>query len=440
VTKINRDTGEIIWRLGGSHSSFTFINDPLNGFESQHNVATTGKNRYLVFDNGNLHAPPVSRAVEYELNLTNMTARLVWQYPKTPTTSLFSPYMGNSQRLPNGNTLINWAIGNLPKLTEVRPDGSKAFEMNWVDGYEAYRVWRSHWRGVALKPNLIVEHFPDRIALIFNQFGNTNVSYYRIYAGTSPCPTTVLRTSALTLAEVSNLENQRQYYFRVTAVDETGAESAASEERTVFVRLVRPGENIVVNGDFSQGTDAWELAVSGAAVATWSVASGSSYVDAENPGGALADIQLRQIGLGLFQGREYVLAFDAWSAEPRTIEVRVGQNLLPFMTYKLVNPALTPVRRRFSYPFVMLNATDWNALLAFNLGAASADVYLDDVVLFMVAPGDFNRDGAVDFLDLSIFAGQWLEQGGGHTADFNGDTRVDYSDLSILGRNWSGQH
>ena len=39
----------------------------------------------------------------------------------------------NVQRLPNGNTLINRAIPNLPKLTEVLPNYNKVFEMNFVD-------------------------------------------------------------------------------------------------------------------------------------------------------------------------------------------------------------------------------------------------------------------------------------------------------------------
>jgi hypothetical protein len=133
VTKINSDTGEIIWRLGGSHNQFTYVNDPLNGPSCQHAIRPLGNNRYTLFDNGNGHRPWASRAVEYELNPNTLTATVAWQYPATPTTSLFAYYMGNAQRLPNGNTLINWVIGNLPKLTEVRPDGTKAFEMNWVN-------------------------------------------------------------------------------------------------------------------------------------------------------------------------------------------------------------------------------------------------------------------------------------------------------------------
>ncbi|MHC4657344.1 MAG: aryl-sulfate sulfotransferase, partial [Planctomycetota bacterium] len=125
VTKINSDTGEIIWRLSGAHSDFTFVNDPLNGFRNQHAIRSTGNGRYLLFDNGNLHSPSVSRAVEYELDLDAMTATVVWEFREMP--DVYSHYMANTQRLPNGNTLINWAVGSLPKLTEVRPDGTKAF-------------------------------------------------------------------------------------------------------------------------------------------------------------------------------------------------------------------------------------------------------------------------------------------------------------------------
>ena len=284
VTKINRDTGEIIWRLGGTHNQFTFVNDPLNGPRNQHAIRSVGTNRYTLFDNGNVHSPPVSRAVEYQLNPSNMTATVVWQYPATPTTSLYSFYMGNAQRLPNGNTLINWAVGNLPKLTEVRPDGTKAYEMNWTDGFEAYRVWRCSWQGVALKPNLIIEPYPDKLTLIFNKFGDTNVAYYRIYGGTTPQPTNVLATTPLTMANLQNLQNQTQYYFRVTAVSRAGTESDYSDEQSVFVNIIRPGQNMVANGDFALGTNSWIWTNSGTASATLSIVSGAAYIHADQPG------------------------------------------------------------------------------------------------------------------------------------------------------------
>jgi hypothetical protein len=435
VTKINRDTGEIIWRLGGAHSDFTFVSDSLNGFENQHSIRVVGTNRYTLFDNGDLHNPSVSRAVEYELDLTNHTARVVWQYPPTPTTSLYSFYMGNVQRLPNGNTLINWAVGNLPKLTEVRPNGTKAFEMNWQAGYEAYRVWRCPWQGVALKPNLIIETYPDSVVLLFNKFGDSTVSYYRIYGGTSPNPTQVLATSPVTMATLQNLQNNQMYYFRVTAVSTNGQESAASDEQSVLVNLVRPGQNMVLNPEFSLGKTSWIWTLSGTGAGIWNIVSGYSYFDLTSPGGALSDIQLRQAGMRLIQGSEYVFEFDAWSAAPRTIEARVGQDQSPFTAYKVTSPALTPTRTHFKYSFIMTNATDLNARIAFNMGGSVTDVNLDSVALYMVAKGDFDRDKCIGFDDLKTFTSQWLRQGT-NTVDLNGDSKVDWADFSLLGGNW----
>jgi len=348
--------------------------------------------------------------------------------------------MGNVQRLTNGNTLINWAVGNLPKLTEVRRDGTKVFEMNWVDGYEAYRVWRCPWQGVALRPNLIIESYPDKVLLLFNKFGDTNVAYYRIYGGTNPAPATLLATSPIALANLSSLDNKRQYYFRVSAVDRSGVESALSDEQSVFVDLIKPGENMVSNGDFALGTNSWVWTNAGTASATWKITNGAALIHITSPGTALAGIQLWQAGMKLVQSNSYVLEFDAWSAAPRLIEVRLGQNQSPWTSYKIASPSLTPLVQHFSYPFVMSNATDLNARLMLNFGASAIDVSFDNVYLFKVAAGDFNRDRSVNLNDLSVFASQWLKQAGGLSADLDGDGQVGGNDFQILGANWSGGH
>jgi hypothetical protein len=438
ITKINRETGEIIWRFGGVNNQFTFVNDPLSGPRNQCAIRCVGTNRYLLFDNGNQHSPSVSRGVEYELNPSNMTATIRWQYPPTTTTSLYSFHMGNAQRLPNGNTLINWAVGNLPKLTEVRPNGSKAFEMNWVDGYEAYRVWRCAWQGNALKPNLVIESYPDKVLLLFNKFGDTNVSYYRIYGGTASAPTNVFATTPITMVSLVNLTNQVTYYFRVTAMDKSGTESVASDEQSVLVDLVKPGENQVANGDFALGTNSWTLTLSGTATAALKITNGAAFVDITNAGTALSNIQLWQAGLRLIQGQQYVLEFDAWADAARSMEVKLLMRQLPSTTYKVVTSALTTSKQHFSYRFTMTNATDLNTRLAFNLGTSAIDVYFDNVSLYTVAPGDFNRDIAVNLDDLSVFAAQWLKQTSGLAPDLDGDGNVDFNDFSILGENWSG--
>ena len=439
VTKINRDTGEIIWRLGGAHNQFTFVNDSLGGFRNQHAIRCVGTNRYTLFDNGNLHNPSVSRGVEYELNLSNMTATVVWQYPGTPTTALYSYYMGNVQRLPNGNTLINWAIGNLPKLTEVRPNGSKAFEMNWVDGYEAYRVWRCPWQGAALKPYLILEPYPDNVTLIFNQFGDTNVAYYRIYGGTSPQPTTLLATSTTTMKALTSLENGQRYFFRVTAVSKQGVEGDFSNEENVTVNIIKPGQQMVKNGDFSQGTDSWIWEVTGGAAAQWKITNGVSYFDISTGGSALSSIQLRQAGIPLIQGKKYVFEFDAWAQAPRYIEAKVGQDVSPYANYSQIgNSYLTPVKNHYRYVFTMQEASDFSARVVFNLGTSVLNVFLENVSLFNAPPGDFNLDGRVDLQDLAVLSSSWLKQQTNLVSDLDVNGKVDFNDFAIFGENWNG--
>jgi len=435
TTKINRNTGEIIWRLSGRKSSFTFLNDPQNGTSYQHSISALGNGRYMVFDNGNNHNPQVSRAVEYQLNPTNRTATMVWQFRDTPQE--FSGFMGNAQRLPNGNTLINWVYD---KIVEVDPKGAKHFEIKLVGFNTIYRVYRFPWEGVVKVPYLIVEPYPDNTTLLFNKFGDTNVAYYRIYGGTTPRPTNLLATSSTTLRRLTKLENGRFYYFRVTAVDKGGEESSYSNEENVMVDILQPGQNMVANGDFALGTDPWTLALGSTATAALKLTNGAAYVDITNAGSALANIQLKQAGLRLMQGKQLVLEFDAWADAPRYLEARLLMNQSPSTTYKVFTPSLTPTKQHFSYPFTMSFATDLNTRLAFNLGASAIDVHLDKVSVRTVAPGDFNRDKMVNLDDLSVFASQWLKQGAGSTADLNTDGKVDFMDFQWVGENWSNLH
>ena len=439
ITKIDRDTGDIIWRLGGVHNQFTFVNDPLAGPRNQHAIRMVTTNRYTVFDNGNLHSPSESRAVEYLINTTNLTATDLWQYPNPATPSIYSFYMGNAQRLTNGNTLINWAVGNLPKLTEVRPDGTKAFEMNWVDQWEAYRTWRCPWQGSALQPYLILEPYPDNLTLIFNQFGDTNVAFYRIYGGTTPAPTNWLADSGVTLKRLSNLPNGSTYYFRVTAVNRQGIEGPYSNETNATINIIKPGQNMMVNGDFSSGTASWVWTLSGGATAAWVIESGVSHIYITNGTATLANIQLKQTGKAMVQGKKYVFEFDAWSAAPRYIEAKVAQDAAPNLNYSgTTSTYVTPTHNHFRYVFTMTATTDFNASVFFNLGSSPYGVYLDNVSLYYVAPGDLNTDKQVDYTDLKSLTSQWLQGGSGLAGDLDGSGRVDFKDFGIFGENWSG--
>jgi len=141
ITKINRNTGDIIWRWGGKNNQFRYLGDSV-GFSHQHTIRRTQSGSLLMLDNGNYRPTPYSSVVEYQLDDIAKTVRLIWQYRHTP--DVFAIAMGSVDRFSNGNTLIGWGTTK-PAITEVRPDGSVAFELQLPDSIVSYRVFRVPW-------------------------------------------------------------------------------------------------------------------------------------------------------------------------------------------------------------------------------------------------------------------------------------------------------
>ena len=151
VIKIDRQTGNIDWFLGGKENQFTFVNEnesnAPNYFSFQHDVRWQPNGDITLFDNGNQHVPNYSRAVEYQLDQQNKIATLVWQYRHTP--DIYAPAMGSVQKLANGNTLIGWGEASdfsaVPMFTEVNSDNSTALEFSLPVGEFSYRVYKLPW-------------------------------------------------------------------------------------------------------------------------------------------------------------------------------------------------------------------------------------------------------------------------------------------------------
>ena len=137
ITKVNRTTGEIIWRFGGKGNQFTFIGEHEENapyyFVGQHCIWRKTNGNLLFFDNGNLMGAGTtpsdrsySRAVEYKIDEVNKTAELVWEFRHSP--DIKTPSNGRVQTLSNGNILIDWGsatqnTSKVPLVTEVTPAG-----------------------------------------------------------------------------------------------------------------------------------------------------------------------------------------------------------------------------------------------------------------------------------------------------------------------------
>jgi hypothetical protein len=194
ITKINRQTGDIIWRLGGKSNDFTFIgeneaNAP-DYFSEQHDARRLDNGNISLFDNGNRHQPEHARAVEYQLDEINKTAKLIWEYRHSP--DILSRNQGNIQRLPNGGNIIGWGgsgILNLPSITELTPDNELAIEISLPKGVtfgqSTYRAYKFPYPTQLPEAQIKKENITSNTEYDFKD-GNNNTSLKIFVESVSP--------------------------------------------------------------------------------------------------------------------------------------------------------------------------------------------------------------------------------------------------------------
>jgi hypothetical protein len=140
VTKINRNTGDIIWRLNGEKTMFAFIPEA-DSFCMQHSIRLMPDSTNIsLFDNGNCHSPKSSSAVEYILDDTAFTCTLVERLKADP--DIYGPFMGNTQRKHDGTTINGWGKG-IPSVTEFDSTGKVTLQFSFP--LLNYRAFKFNW-------------------------------------------------------------------------------------------------------------------------------------------------------------------------------------------------------------------------------------------------------------------------------------------------------
>jgi hypothetical protein len=171
VTKIDRQTGDIIWRLGGKNNQFTFT-DPTSIFSLPHDFRKLPNGNFTIFDNGNERDPPYSRSLEYSIDQVNKVVDLVWNFDAGK--KLYADNSGSSTRLQTGNTVVCYGNGiTNPAILEVHPDSSIAFRLEF-EKYSSPRAYKSQWKTTLFEPLTS--------SIDFGEWdGYTTSSYQRIY-------------------------------------------------------------------------------------------------------------------------------------------------------------------------------------------------------------------------------------------------------------------
>ena len=172
VYKIDRTTGEIVWRLGGKKSDFEM--GPGARFAFQHDARRLPDGTISIFDNG----PTVyrdgfpmvteeSRAIILELDERKMKASLVREY----TDGQHADAAGNTQALANGNVFVGW--GRALSISEFGHDGKPLFDARLQPGNRSYRAFRFPW---SAQP-------PDRPAAAAERTSEAEVRVYASWNG-----------------------------------------------------------------------------------------------------------------------------------------------------------------------------------------------------------------------------------------------------------------
>lgn len=236
ITKINLQTGEVMWRLGGKANMFTFVNSQT--FAYQHDVRELPNGDITVFDNqGTQQSPAPSEGMEYKIDETNKTVTQVWGFTHTPP--VFTTFMGNTQKLSDGNIVLGWgapsqATGySFLTMTEVSPDNQTLFELTMDEPYVSYRAFRFPWQGSPnTLPALAFKQDGNVLTLGYSWNGATDVASYKVFGGDSPQSLTMIEENPKT-----DFETQSQFgslptgecYFQVAAIDANGNEMARSQ-------------------------------------------------------------------------------------------------------------------------------------------------------------------------------------------------------------------
>lgn len=152
VLKIDRPSGDVIWRLGGTDTDFMITGDPFNEFCGQHTALELSTDSVLMFDNGifclgtrETDFGEFSRVVEYQLDSSTGQAQFVRDHSLNGTYQELAGSQGSVQPLMNGNWLISWGNGPDMSVTEVTESGDEIFAMKIrfddaiAISYRAYR-------------------------------------------------------------------------------------------------------------------------------------------------------------------------------------------------------------------------------------------------------------------------------------------------------------
>jgi hypothetical protein len=191
---VNRLTNAIEWTVSGNPANSTFTLPKNAQFQWQHDVELHG-DVLTVFDDNCCGIASISNGkaqfalpafpphgLVIKLNLTNHTASLVHSY--TENKKILTSYLGNIQRLPNGNVALSW--GNQPFFSEQSSTGKTLLDAVWPKPDLNYRTYVQKWVGIPyFPPSGAVRNNHGKATIYASWDGDTQIVSWRVLAGST---------------------------------------------------------------------------------------------------------------------------------------------------------------------------------------------------------------------------------------------------------------
>lgn len=234
-------SGRILWRLGGTRSSFEM--GPGTRTAWQHDGRVLPDGEVTLFDDGS--NPPIhrqSRAIRIKLDFAAHTARLASTYTHT-SPPLLAASQGNMQTLADNNTVVGY--GGVPAISEYARDGSLLFDAHQPFTMSFYRAFRFPWSARPLSPPAVLASLNDtgeETIVHASWNGATGVASWRVLGGKHSGSLAAQTTIPASGFESSATLPQKYAYVSVQALDSAGHVLGTS--RTVatisFAASLRP--------------------------------------------------------------------------------------------------------------------------------------------------------------------------------------------------------
>jgi hypothetical protein len=182
VYEIAQQSGSILWRIGGKHSSFRM--GAGTGTAYQHDARWQPDHTITIFDNGAVpNAHSQSRAIHEKIDFKHRAVDLLGRDVRTPP--LLSGSQGDNQAQPNGNVFVGW--GEDPYFTEFNSAGQIVLDGHLPAPAQVYRALRFDWSATPASPPAIALKSEAASTTVYASWnGATAVAAWRVLAGSTP--------------------------------------------------------------------------------------------------------------------------------------------------------------------------------------------------------------------------------------------------------------